>query len=152
MKAVILSLVLVGLLVGVFATTESQYRSMFQAWKLKYNKMYTSAEHETRFVIWKNNHFFVHRHNVANHGFVVELNGFADMTVQEFSSIYNGFRGNYTHKPSHIRRAPRANPTSVDWVTAGAVTPIKNQGQCGSCWSFSATGSMEANKWQNTKT
>ena len=101
-----------------------------------------------RHAIWQMNKKYVdaHNENLAERlGFTLGMNEYADLDGAEFSKIFNGYRSGHRSNSTKVFHAtPRASaPTSVDWRTKGIVTGIKNQGQCGSCWAFSTTGSLE---------
>jgi C1A family cysteine protease len=116
---------------------------LFKEWMQKYNKAYGLSETKMRFAIWNKMYDFIQEHNAKGESWTAGLNQFSDLTGEEFSSIYTG----YNWKPNRHRNVKLLDETnlatSVDWVTAGAVTAIKNQGQCGACWSFSTTGALE---------
>jgi len=133
--------------VAAAAVTELVYQSKFVEFMQTHKKTYSHDEFAQKYATFKANYDFVAQHDAQAKGFSVALNEFGDLTAKEFVAIYNGVK--YVHDatkkielPEELKNAA-ALPSTVDWVTKGAVTGIKNQGQCGSCWSFSTTGSVE---------
>ena len=119
----------------------------FNEWVEMYGKTYQPTERDYRETVYSTNVAKISEHNRENHTWTMNINQFADLTEDEFAAKY---LGGFRERPRKFRKqmnfAPAnetALPTSVDWEAKGAVTPIKNQEQCGSCWAFSTTGSVE---------
>ena len=93
--------------------------------------------------------------SLGHQTFALKMNQFGDMSNKEFISQMNGYNQMNSQKdksqvflmPSNIKI-----PDSVDWRTQGYVTPIKDQGQCGSCWAFSAVASLEGQHFKKAGT
>ncbi|XP_020232327.1 low-temperature-induced cysteine proteinase [Cajanus cajan] len=124
---------------------------LFQRWKEEHRKFYTHPEEaKLRLENFKRNLKYIVEKNAKRsspYGHSLGLNRFADMTNQEFknkfiSKVKKPFsqRNNGLSVKGH---SCEDAPYSLDWRKKGVVTGVKDQGDCGSCWSFSSTGAME---------
>ncbi|XP_049320222.1 procathepsin L-like [Astyanax mexicanus] len=133
----------------------------FHAWKLKFGKIYHSVEEESqRKLTWLTNRKLVLVHNMlADQGiksYRLGMTFFADMDNKEYRKLFASCLGSFNRTKAHsattfLRQTLRDPlPDTVDWRPKGYVTDIKDQKDCGSCWAFSATGSLEGQTFRKT--
>jgi KDEL-tailed cysteine endopeptidase len=126
---------------------ENEIWSRFTNFQEKFAKKYENVQElETRFAVFRENFRNIITHNAdRNQSFTMGVNQFTDLTPEEFKAqMIRGLKapvgsfgcGTFSNSASGA-------PSSIDWRTKGAVTTVKDQGQCGSCWTFSSTGAME---------
>jgi xylem cysteine proteinase len=122
------------------------YELQFLNFMSMYGKKYShDEEHLARFEVFKTNMQTIDEHNAKNLGWQMGVNEFADMTWEEFKAGHLGLIQNERKNGSNAvsLEGMVTVPTSVDWNAKGVVTTPKTQGNCGGCWSFATTGSVE---------
>ncbi|TRZ15310.1 hypothetical protein HGM15179_011830 [Zosterops borbonicus] len=124
----------------------AQEEQLFKAWMLQHERQYSPQEYPRRLRTFLANKRHIEEHNAGNHSFQMGLNQFSDLTFAEFKKLYLWSEPqNCSATKGSFLRSSGPSPDSIDWRKKGNfVTPVKNQGPCGSCWTFSTTGCLES--------
>ena len=152
----IFSIILVSILcinaIDSKETFQFKYVDKFNAYLKEYHKYYNTSEYWKRYYIFENNYDYIQTHNGKNKTYSLGINNFTDVSRDEFRSMYlKGLTKNYHPIKKNYHKYDNSHiPSSIDWRASGLVTDVKDQGQCGSCWAFSAVGTMEGQHAKKT--
>ncbi|XP_078619390.1 procathepsin L-like [Branchiostoma floridae x Branchiostoma japonicum] len=137
------------------------HNALWENYKGRYGLSFEREEESMRMAIFENNTKFINKHNneadIGMHTYWLGHNQFAHMTHKEFlQNVIGGCLLDTNTSKSTADHVHEYDPTltdvpdTVDWRDKGYVTPVKNQAQCGSCWAFSTTGSLEGQHFKAT--
>jgi len=150
--------ILLVLALAIAATQAINYDAEWEKFKLKYEKSYdrSADEHDKRKDVFISNLKIIQKHNEGHarglHSSTLIVNKFADLTSEEFLRSHTGYKQRSSQPPIQIDDIQPVGevPDSIDWREKGYVTPVKDQGHCGSCWAFSAVATMEGAWFKKT--